>query len=65
MCPKNIIEDQTRVIFCEDYQTYRVDAKVACPHCDERLASVTTSAPSPARPAYPTPPKTDSPGSSR
>ncbi|KAL9527539.1 hypothetical protein SMMN14_08532 [Sphaerulina musiva] len=34
MCPKNITEDQTRVIFCEDYQAVRVEANADCPHCE-------------------------------
>lgn len=66
MCPKNITEDQTRVIFCEDYQAVRVEAKADCPHCDvHQHRSATTPTSSTGRQGYPTPPKTATPGSTR
>ncbi|KXS94436.1 hypothetical protein AC578_3542 [Pseudocercospora eumusae] len=64
MCPKNVMNDQTRAIFCEDYQIVQVKTTYSCPHC-EIAQSVTTPTSSNGRLAYPTPPKTGTPGSAR
>ncbi|TKA29419.1 hypothetical protein B0A54_16303 [Friedmanniomyces endolithicus] len=39
MCQKNLTEDATRVIFCEDYRTVRLRLQQKCPHCPPSLAS--------------------------
>lgn len=75
MCPKNITDDQTRVIFCEDYQAIRVEARSGCPHCEHQHSQhhqtrasssfVTTPTSSVGLHGYPTPPKTATPGSTR
>jgi hypothetical protein len=60
MCPKNVTEDISRVIFCENYRAIRVNANEVCPFCSpadktkspgaSRLAGVSQEAyPSPAR----------------
>lgn len=36
VCPKNITEDITRIIFCEDYQTARIHSNEVCPYCPPR-----------------------------
>jgi hypothetical protein len=33
MCPKNVAEDISRVIFCENYRAIRVNANEVCPFC--------------------------------
>lgn len=60
MCPKNVTEDATRVIFCEDYQTMQVRLAQACPYCTPRSANANMSTGT-AKQAYPTPPKTGTP----
>lgn len=64
LCPKNLTEDLTRVIFCEDYQAVRSSTNSPCPYCLPR-STVTTPTTASGRYAYPTPPKTATPGSTR
>jgi len=33
ICPKNVTEDISRVIFCENYRAVRVNANEVCPFC--------------------------------
>ncbi|EMC98627.1 hypothetical protein BAUCODRAFT_376140 [Baudoinia panamericana UAMH 10762] len=33
MCGKNVNEDLTRVLYCEDYCTVQLEVETACPHC--------------------------------
>jgi hypothetical protein len=64
MCPKNVTEDVSRVIFCENYRAIRVNANEVCPFCSPadkaklpgsgRLAGVSQE-------AYPSPAKTVTP----
>ncbi|KAK3067707.1 hypothetical protein LTR53_015262 [Teratosphaeriaceae sp. CCFEE 6253] len=71
LCPKNVNDDQTRVLFCEDYTTVRVQLQDRCPHCSPRRstaspASLTLSTGSRSGLGglglgYPTPPKTNTP----
>lgn len=69
ICDKNLLESESRVIFCEDYRVIRIDAPIPCPHCEkeaEEAADATTpSSPKNSRNAYPTPPKTSTPSSTR
>jgi len=39
LCPKNVTEDATRVIFCEDYRTDQVTLTERCPYCPRRTAT--------------------------
>ncbi|TKA81295.1 hypothetical protein B0A55_02861 [Friedmanniomyces simplex] len=69
MCQKNITEDATRVIFCEDYRTVQLRLKQSCPHCRPRSASSELLMSSGGHGGmggmngveYPTPPKTGTP----
>ena len=61
-CPKNVSDDPSRVIFCEDYKTVRLRSNDLCPHCPSRAATPPRSSP---RSGYPTPPMTGTPGSER
>ena len=72
LCEKNVTEDETRVIFCENYDTVRVNAPGPCPFCPARsLASQTQGAQGTDREAslkaraasYPSPPNTATPQS--
>jgi len=64
VCPKNVTEDISRVIFCENYRAIRVNANEICPFCSTvekgkaadvgRVAAAT-------RNAYPSPANTGTP----
>lgn len=64
ICPKNVTEDISRVIFCENYRAVRVNANEVCPFCSPedkgKGAGVTRMATS-SQPAYPSPASTVTP----
>lgn len=60
LCPKNVTEDATRVIFCEEYRTVQSRLPGPCPYCTPRTAAVNLAVAT-NKLAYPTPPKTVTP----
>jgi len=60
ICPKNIMQDATRVIFCEDYRTVQLKLPDPCPYCTPRTAAANmmATATTTRKQDYPTPPKT-------
>lgn len=65
VCPKNVTEDISRVIFCENYRAVRVNANEVCPFCSpadkDKGAGVARLAASKSQAAYPSPASTVTP----
>lgn len=68
MCPKNITEDVSRVIFCENYRAIRVNASETCPFCavaeskkKSKASAVQQAARVSGQAAYPSPADTVTP----
>jgi hypothetical protein len=65
VCPKNVAEDISRVIFCENYRAVRVNANEVCPYCSPadkgKGAGVARLAASTSQAAYPSPASTVTP----
>lgn len=67
VCPKNVADDASRVIFCENYQAIRVDLNEACPFCTRSQQKSNAAAPAIGRTnaksqdAYPSPAHTVTP----
>ena len=39
-CPKNLLESAARVLFCEDYETIRVELAERCPYCQTSTSAL-------------------------
>lgn len=64
VCPKNIHEDISRVIFCENYKTTREDKDEPCPFClvPEKTQRLNDRKVAPSKSdAYPSPARTVTP----
>lgn len=65
VCPKNVTEDISRVIFCENYRAVRVNANEVCPFCSPadkgKGASIARLSASTTQAAYPSPASTVTP----
>lgn len=61
ICPNNVTDDPTRVIFCSNYETFQIWLNEACPFCTQKTSSISNCTMSVAKQAYPSPRQTISP----
>lgn len=63
VCPKNVADDISRVIFCENYKAIRVDANQVCPYCSlaDKAKAATAGRGGVSQEAYPSPARTVTP----
>jgi len=63
VCPKNVADDISRVIFCENYKAIRVNANQVCPFCSpaDKAKAGTAGRGGVIQEAYPSPARTVTP----
>jgi len=66
VCPKNVADDISRVIFCENYKAIRVNANEVCPFCSstdkaKAIPGGNRAAAGASQQAYPSPARTVTP----